>query len=71
MFLEFPKWLHFNGKPSVLVHDAEEEAKIFGETVAPETESEKDALLKMAGEKCIQIDKRWGVEKLKSVLGDL
>lgn len=28
-FVEFPKWLHFDGEPSVLVQDAEEEAAIL------------------------------------------
>lgn len=39
---EYPKWLHFEGKPSVLVNDAAEEKAALAKAVAKgkKTESE-------------------------------
>lgn len=40
---EYPKWLHFEGKPSVLVNDAEEEKAVLGKTEPKAPKAKKEA----------------------------
>ena len=61
-FQHYPKWV--GGK---LVNSAEEEA-----TVAPEPEleqtDERAALIQIAEEKGVKIDKRWSADKIRTAL---
>lgn len=79
---EFPKWLHFSGKPSVLVDSTEEERRVLGggavavqhveeATVAPVPSlvgqnDELTMLRKIAEERGIHLDGRWNVKKIRA-----
>lgn len=39
-FVEFPKWIHREGKPSVLAQNAQEEAELLGGNSIPQTLAE-------------------------------
>lgn len=63
-FVEYPKWV--DGK---LVHSADEEAALTPVTeTAPEETDERAALLHIAVEKGMKVDKRWSNEKIRATL---
>jgi len=57
-FIEYPKMV--NG---VIVHSAEEESAL-----APEQSDERMALIQIADEKGVKIDKRWSSDKIRAAL---
>lgn len=59
-FVEYPKWVG-----DVLVHSAEEEAAL---APAVEADDERAALIQIAEEKGIKIDKRWSNDKIRAAL---
>jgi hypothetical protein len=59
-FQHYPKWVG-----SVLVHSAEEEAALAPE---PEQSDEREALIKIADERGVKIDKRWSNDKIRAAL---
>ncbi|WP_186195662.1 hypothetical protein [Burkholderia gladioli] len=59
-FLDYPKWV--GGQ---IVHSAEEEAAL--EPTLEQTD-ERAALLQIAGEKGLKVDKRWSNEKIRNAL---
>lgn len=78
MFQEFPKW-KYQGDTSVIVESAEEELALEGEwfdspldakASAGKAPIDRDAMLAMAEEKGIKIDKRWSDEKIAAALKD-
>lgn len=60
-FLEYPKMI--NG---VIVHSAEEEAAHA--PAEPEQSDERTALIQIADEKGVKIDKRWSSDKIRAAL---
>jgi len=60
-FLEYPKMV--NG---VIVHSAEEEAELV--PAEPEQSDERAALIQIADEKGVKIDKRWSNDKIRAAL---
>lgn len=58
-FAAFPKWVG-----DVLCQDAEEEAALLGS----DSEDERAALIQIAAEKGVKIDKRWSDEKIRAAL---
>jgi hypothetical protein len=60
-FLEYPKMV--NG---VIVQSAEEEAALA--PVEPEQSDERSALIQIADEKGVKIDKRWSNDKIRAAL---
>lgn len=66
-FQHYPKWVG-----SVLVHSAEEEAALApAELDIPLAEVDTDeraALIQIAAEKGVTIDKRWGADKIRAAL---
>jgi hypothetical protein len=83
-YQEYPKWLHFPDSPSVLVNDADEEAAVMSGAPAPEPvkenappapiptlvggNDERSMLLKIAEERGIRVDGRWGTPKLRKAV---
>lgn len=79
---EYPKWVTIDDKPAVLVDSASQEhalrhphAKVARETepdvptlVERQEADEKALLHRLAEEKGIKIDKRWGLEKLRDIV---
>lgn len=65
-FIEYPKWVG-----DVLVQNAEEEAAIAptapGDADA-QADDERTALIQIADEKGIKIDKRWSNDKIRAAL---
>lgn len=59
-FLEYPKWVG-----GVLVHNADEEAAL---ELPVEADDERAALIQIAGEKDVKIDKRWSNDKIRAAL---
>lgn len=59
-FVHYPKWVG-----NVLVNSADEEAELV--PAEPETD-ERAALIQIAAEKGIAIDKRWGTDKIRAAL---
>lgn len=59
-FVHYPKWVG-----NVLVNSAEEEAELA--PAEPETD-ERAALIQIAAEKGIAIDKRWSTDKIRAAL---
>lgn len=57
-FVHYPKWIG-----NVLVNSAEEEAVLM-----PAETDERTALIQIAAEKGIAIDKRWGTDKIRTAL---
>lgn len=62
-FLEYPKMV--NG---VVVHNADEEAALAPAEPEAEQTDERAALLQIAAEKGVAIDKRWGADKIRAAL---
>jgi hypothetical protein len=60
-FLEYPKMV--NG---VIVHSAEEETALA--PAEPEQSDERTALIQIADEKGVKIDKRWSNDKIRAAL---
>lgn len=58
-FVEYPKWVG-----GVIVQNAEEEAALLGSDNA----DERAALIQIAAEKGVKIDKRWSDEKIRAAL---
>lgn len=58
-FIEFPKWIG-----DVLVQNADEEASLLGSDDA----GTRAALIQIAAEKGVKIDKRWSDEKIRAAL---
>lgn len=79
-FVQFPEWvmppnpkLDARGQPiAVLCHDEEEKSAVLGGSqMTPREADEKTSLYAIAEEKGIVVDKRWGVDTLRSkVLGN-
>lgn len=68
---EYPKWIHFDRKPSVLVQNADEENALVAKSKPVKDEDgadDKDALLAEAERLGIAIDKRSGVQKIKDAI---
>lgn len=63
-FLEFKKWKSAQGQPAVIEPDfsVDEPATDLSDT------DQKEILVKLAKEKDIHVDKRWGLDKIKAVL---
>ncbi|KVF35777.1 hypothetical protein WJ09_09795 [Burkholderia vietnamiensis] len=59
-FVEYPKWVG-----EVIVHSAEEEAAL---APAVEADDERAALIQIAEEKGVKIDKRWSNDKIRAAL---
>lgn len=59
-FVEYPKWVG-----GVIVHSAEEEAAL---APAGEADDERAALIQIAEEKGVKIDKRWSNDKIRAAL---
>ena len=63
MFQEFPKWVHCEGKASIVVDDAAAEADFVG--VAPESApASREGLADAAESLGIKVDKRWSDRRL-------
>lgn|GEM_PF-3496876 len=65
-FLEYPKWVG-----NVLVHTAEEESALpetAGSNVDVAADDERAALIQIAEEKGVRIDKRWSNDKIRAAL---
>lgn len=67
-FAEYPKWV-----AGAIVHSAAEEAAISssasaGEDAPQSSEDERTALLQIAEEKGLKVDKRWSNEKIRNAL---
>lgn len=60
-FIEYPKWVG-----NVIVHSAEEEAALA--PAEPELNDERAALIQIAEEKGVKIDKRWSNDKIRAAL---
>ena len=60
----------FKARMAELEKENEEMKARMAELEGKKDPSEKDALLKQAEEKGIEVDKRWGVEKLKEVIAE-
>ncbi|MFM0020907.1 hypothetical protein [Paraburkholderia azotifigens] len=60
-FIEYPKWVG-----GVIVHSAEEEAALA--PAEPELNDERAALIQIAEEKGVKIDKRWSNDKIRAAL---
>ncbi|HDR9003224.1 TPA: hypothetical protein QDA99_002808 [Burkholderia vietnamiensis] len=58
-FVEYPKWVG-----DVIVQSAEEEAALLGSANA----DERAALIQIAAEKGVKIDKRWSDSKIRAAL---
>lgn len=58
-FVEYPKWVG-----DVIVNSAEEEAALLGS----DTTDERAALIQIAAEKGVKIDKRWSDDKIRAAL---
>lgn len=58
-FVEYPKWVS-----NVIVQNAEEEAALLGSDNA----DERAALIQIAEEKGVKIDKRWSNDKIRAAL---
>jgi hypothetical protein len=58
-FVAYPKWIG-----EQLVQSAEEEAALLGS----DSEDERAALIQIAAEKGVKIDKRWSDEKIRAAL---
>jgi hypothetical protein len=52
----------------VLVHSAEEEAALAPADPDPEQSDEREALIKIADERGVKIDKRWSNDKIRTAL---
>ncbi|EGD06495.1 hypothetical protein B1M_01082 [Burkholderia sp. TJI49] len=59
-FIEYPKWVG-----GVLVNSAEEESAL---APAVDTDDERAALIQIADEKGVKIDKRWSNDKIRAAL---
>lgn len=67
----YPKWVHIEGKPSVLVQNEDEEKALSKPKSSKEeapVEDDKDALLAQAALLGLTIDKRSGVQKIKDAI---
>jgi hypothetical protein len=62
-FVEYPKWVG-----DKLVHSAEEEAALVPAEPEPEQNDERAALIQIADEKGVKIDKRWSNDKIRAAL---
>lgn len=62
-FQHYPKWVGDR-----LVHSAEEEAALAPAEPEPEQNDERTALIQIADEKGVKIDKRWSSEKIRAAL---
>lgn len=60
-FVEYPKWVG-----EVLVQNAEEEAALA--PAEPEQNDERAALLQIADERGVRVDKRWSNDKIRAAL---
>jgi hypothetical protein len=60
-FQHYPKWVG-----DKLVHSTEEEAALA--PVEPEQSDERTALIQIADEKGVKIDKRWSSDKIRAAL---
>jgi hypothetical protein len=58
-FVAYPKWIG-----DQLVQSAEEEAALLGS----DSEDEREALIQIAAEKGVKIDKRWSDDKIRAAL---
>ncbi|KVR92133.1 hypothetical protein [Burkholderia vietnamiensis] len=58
-FVEYPKWVG-----DVIVQNAEEEAALLGS----DNSDERAALIQIAAEKGVKIDKRWSDDKIRAAL---
>jgi len=67
VFVEYPKWLHFEGKPSVLVNTREEEDQATADADQSPSD-ERGELMSRCDMRGIKYDKRWGTEKLRAAL---
>lgn len=65
-YVEFPKWVHRDGRPSVLVHGKEHEAALLAPTEPPTTADDKEILQAQAAELGIDVDRRWSAKRLQS-----
>lgn len=63
--VEFPKWVG-----NTLVHNAEEEAALvrIEDAGAPADSIEREALIQIAAEKNVKIDKRWSDDKIRAAV---
>lgn len=67
-YQEYPKWVHPEGKPSLIVQSYDEEqAALGGDPVVREAD-EKVRLLKVGEVKGVKIDKRWSVENMRAAI---
>jgi hypothetical protein len=62
-FQHYPKWVG-----DKLVHSAEEEAALAPTDPEPEQSDEREALIKIADERGVKIDKRWSNDKIRAAL---
>ncbi|AOJ31419.1 hypothetical protein WJ16_07795 [Burkholderia metallica] len=65
-FVEYPKWVG-----DVLVHSAEEEAALpttAGSNADVAADDERAALIQIAKEKAVRIDRRWSSDKIRAAL---
>jgi hypothetical protein len=62
-FQHYPKWV--GGK---LVNSAEEEAALAPAEPEPEQNDEREALIKIADERGVKIDKRWSNDNIRAAL---
>lgn len=73
MFLEYPKAIYLPGESDpVVVHTAEHEAALLvpnePEPEAAPSVSDKNALLAEAADLGIEVDRRWGVQRLRDAI---
>jgi len=66
----YPMWVTLKDGSQVIVKDAEEHAKITGEHLEQEisTENERERLLQAAERIGLKVDRRWGLDRLRSVV---
>jgi hypothetical protein len=62
-FQHYPKWVG-----DKLVNSAEEEAALAPAEPEPEQNDEREALIKIADERGVKIDKRWSNDKIRAAL---
>ena len=70
-FQEHPKWVPGRDGKSVLVNNAEEEAQVSDTGEEPVREADERIRLTTVAEiNGVQIDKRWGLEKIAKAIED-
>lgn len=68
VYQEYPKWVHPEGKPPLIVRDADEEATAMGGDPVVREADERKRLLAVAEVKGVKVDRRWSLDNLKAAI---